>query len=111
MQTYLLLMRANEPGALALLSASAEDAEKPQAAIKKLGGKLIGQYVLNGRYDLALVVELPTDEACLAFSLLSSGTGYYTEVLRAFPPDRLQVARALAEALLSRTEAQSDDKS
>jgi uncharacterized protein with GYD domain len=63
-----LLMKLTEQGAKTIKDAP----QRQEQAIKtfeKMGGKLLGFYVVTGDYDYIAIGEMPTDEVALTFVL------------------------------------------
>ena len=68
MPTYLLLMNATPEGMRKIFQLGSRY-EGFKKDLKKLGGRLIGAYVLLGIYDYAAVVEVPSEQALVQLSL------------------------------------------
>lgn len=84
MPTYILLAKLTEQGSKDIHNAPAriEDAVK---LYQKMGGKVIGVYMVMGEYDYVAVGECPGDEVAAAYSLaLSSQGNVKTTTLKAF---------------------------
>lgn len=100
MRTHIILLRGDRRGSLGVLAAGSGGAGSQEAAITRLGGTLLGQYVVAGRYDLVLIVQLPSSEALLAFCLLQNAFGLYAEPMEAITADSADRVSELAESLL-----------
>ena len=67
--------------AVAVKGISSERTKKVEAAIKRQGGRVLSMFALLGRYDLALLVELPSVAAALKVSVAiakMTGIGFTT---------------------------------
>jgi len=67
--------------AVAVKGISSERTKKVEAAIKRQGGRVLNMFALLGRYDLALLVELPSVAAALKVSVAiakMTGIGFTT---------------------------------
>jgi uncharacterized protein with GYD domain len=79
MTTFIVLCRFGDEGASQLLRIG--DGKTPDlraaadAALGKLGGKLIGVWFCIGEYDLVAVVEAPDPQRALGFILAFSSVG------------------------------------
>ena len=87
MPTYIGLYKLTDQGIKAIKEAPG----RVEAAIKgaeKMGGKVIGFYVVTGEYDYIAIGEFPSDEVAAAFSMAigSLGNARLT-TLRAFTRD------------------------
>lgn len=84
MPTYIGLMKLTDQGSKDIMNASAriEDAIK---LYQKMGGKVIGVYLVMGEYDYVTIGECPSDEVQTAFSLaLCSQGNVKSTTLKAF---------------------------
>jgi uncharacterized protein with GYD domain len=78
MSKYLMLGRYS---AEAVKGIKAERTKKVVALIKKQGGKVIGMYALVGPYDLAFIVDMPSNAALIKVSIAISkltGIGFFS---------------------------------
>lgn len=84
MPSYLSLLNWTEQGIRNVKDAPTRlDAAK--AAAQALGGRIIFYYMLLGEYDVATLVELPSDEAAAKFLLEQGRLGNVrTHTMRAF---------------------------
>mgnify|MGYP003434439156 CR=1 FL=1 len=96
MPSFLHLINWSEQGIRDVKDSPARlDAAKK--ATEDLGGRTIFFYMLMGQYDLALLSELPDDEAAAKFALRVGSLGNVrTTTLRAFTEDEY---RAIITAL------------
>jgi uncharacterized protein with GYD domain len=94
-ETYLLLVRADAAASLRLLTTGTRGAEGQQAAIADRGGKVLSQWALLGRYDLAVIAEFPDSTAAAAYCLSSNASGYAVELHVALAPDAVDKAASL----------------
>jgi uncharacterized protein with GYD domain len=84
MPTYIGLMRLTHQGSKDIANAPAkiEDAIK---LYQKMGGKVIGVYMVMGEYDYITIGECPSDEIQAAFALALSAQGdVKTTTVKAF---------------------------
>jgi uncharacterized protein with GYD domain len=63
-----LLMKLTEQGAKNIKEAP-QRVEQAIKVMEKMGGKLLGFYVITGEYDYVAIGEMPSDEAALTFVL------------------------------------------
>ncbi len=74
-----------------------ERTSNAEAAIEKMGGKLVSVFWTLGTYDLVSVADFPDDETATAFSLKLSALGNArVTTLRAF--DRDEMTKIIAKA-------------
>jgi uncharacterized protein with GYD domain len=90
MPTYLSLLNWTDQGIRNI-----KDSPKRLEAVKKtlidLGGELKAFYMLQGAYDLALISELPNDEALAKLVLKIGAAGNVrTATMRAYPEAEYQ---------------------
>ena len=84
MPNYVILMKLTEQGAKTIKDAPGR-MDAGIKAFEKMGGKVIGFYVVMGEYDYVAVGECPSDEVATAFALgLSSLGNVKTTTLRAY---------------------------
>ena len=85
MPTYIGLLKLTEQGSKDIMNAPAR-IEEGIKLYQKMGGKLIGVYLVMGEYDYVTIGECPSDEVQTAFALaLSSQGNVKTTTLKAFP--------------------------
>jgi uncharacterized protein with GYD domain len=82
-----------------MLASGSAGADGQRAAIEALGGTVVGQWALAGRFNVLLVAEFETDAAAMAASLRATEDGFETELIRAFPPGEIDDAREHARRL------------
>jgi uncharacterized protein with GYD domain len=68
MARSVLLMKLTEQGAKTIKEAP-QRIEQALKGFEKMGGKLLGFYVITGEYDYVAIGEMPSDEAALTFVL------------------------------------------
>lgn len=84
MPTYIGLLKLTERGSQDFLNAPSR-IEESSRLYQKMGGKVLGVYLVMGEYDYIVLGECPSDEVAAAFSLaLSSQGNVKTTTLRAF---------------------------
>ena len=90
MPSYLSLLNWTEQGAKAVKASPARlDAAKEAA--KAAGGRIIFFYMTMGQYDLAILAEIPTDEAAAKYLLALAAQGNIrSNTLRAFTADEFR---------------------
>ncbi len=74
MPTYIRLMKLTDQGSKNIKNAPAL-IEEGKKLYEKMGGKVIGVYMVMGEYDFVTIGELPSDEASAAFALATSAQG------------------------------------
>jgi uncharacterized protein with GYD domain len=74
MPHFINLMKLTDQGAKAIKDAPAR-LEAGIKAFEKMGGKMIGFYVVMGEYDYVAVGEAPSDEVAMTFALALSSLG------------------------------------
>jgi uncharacterized protein with GYD domain len=84
MASYVILMKLTEQGAKTIKDAPGR-VEAGIKAFEKMGGKVIGFYVVMGEYDYVAVGEAPSDEVATTFALVLASLGNVkTTTLRAY---------------------------
>ena len=84
MPNYVVLMKLTDQGAKTIKDAPGR-LEAGIKAYEKMGGKVIGFYVVMGEYDYVAVGEAPSDEVATTFSLALGSLGNVrTTTLRAY---------------------------
>ena len=89
MPTYIGLMKLTNQGSKDIINAPAriQDATK---LYQKMGGKVIGVYLVMGEYDFITIGECPSDEVSAAFAMaLGSQGNVKTTTLKAFPANEI----------------------
>jgi uncharacterized protein with GYD domain len=89
MPKYVTLLKMTEQGSKDIRNAP-ERIENGMKVLEKMGGKLIGLYLVMGEYDYVGIGECPSDEVATAFALaLSSGGNLKTTTLKAFSKEQI----------------------
>lgn len=84
MPTYIGLLKFTEQGSKDIQNAPAR-IEEGIKLYQKMGGKVIGVYLVMGEYDYVTIGEAPSDEVQTAFALaLGSQGNVKTTTLKAF---------------------------
>ncbi len=84
MPNYVILMKLTDEGAKTIKDAPGR-IDAGIKAFEKMGGKVIGFYVVMGEYDYVAVGEAPSDEVATTFALALGSLGNVkTTSLRAF---------------------------
>lgn len=85
MPTYISLLSYTDQG-IRNIKDSPKRLDAAKQLLKSLGGEFKGFYLTLGQYDLILIVEAPSDEAVVKFTLgLGSAGNVRTTTLKAFP--------------------------
>ena len=98
MPTYISLVNLTEQGVREVRDAP----ERLQAfddAMRKVGGRLVGFYLVMGQYDYIVISEAPDDQtaARLILGTLAQGT-VRTQTMRAFPREEFEnITRGMPE--------------
>ena len=74
MPHFINLMKLTDQGAKTIKDAPAR-LEAGIKAFEKMGGKMIGFYVVMGEYDYVAIGEAPSDEVAMTFALALSSLG------------------------------------
>lgn len=84
MPTYVCLFKLTDQGSKDIMNAPARIDEAIQL-FEKMGGKVIGLYMVMGEYDYVSIGECPSDEVATAFSLALGSQGNVKQTtLKAF---------------------------
>lgn len=84
MPTYIGLLKLTDQGSKDIMNAPARIDEGINL-YKKMGGKVIGVYLVMGEYDYVVIGEAPSDEVQTAFTLtLCSQGNVKSTTLKAF---------------------------
>jgi uncharacterized protein with GYD domain len=70
----ILLMKMTDQGAKDLKGAP-QRVEQAIATFEKMGGKILGFYLVTGEYDYISIGEAPNDEVAMAFTMGLSALG------------------------------------
>ena len=88
MPSYIMLVKWTEQG-IRNIKESPQRLDIFKKAVEAAGGKVTGFYLTMGRYDIVVIVELPSDEAAANVILRTASRGEVsTETLKAFPEDQ-----------------------
>jgi len=74
MPTYICLFKLTDQGSKDIMNAPAR-IEEAINLYQKMGGKVIGVYLVMGEYDYVTIGECPSDEVATAFSLALGSQG------------------------------------
>ena len=90
MQTFVMLLKWTDQG-IRNVKDTVTRSRELSAALEKAGGKTLGVYYTQGRYDLITIGEVPNEETAMAFALSMSKAGNVrTETLRAFSMEAME---------------------
>ena len=70
----ILLMKITDQGAKDI-KAAPQRIEQAIATFEKMGGKILGFYLVSGEYDYMSIGEAPNDEVAMAFTMGLSALG------------------------------------
>jgi uncharacterized protein with GYD domain len=70
----ILLMKITDQGAKDI-KAAPQRIEQAIATFEKMGGKILGFYLVTGEYDYISIGEAPNDEVAMAFTMGLSALG------------------------------------
>ncbi|HEY4032718.1 MAG TPA: GYD domain-containing protein [Ktedonobacteraceae bacterium] len=96
MPTYISLVNLTEQGVREAKNAP-ERLHAFDSALKEVGGRLVGFYLVMGQYDYIVVSEAPDDQTAALLILKTIAQGSMrTQTMRAFPREEFeQIARGL----------------
>lgn len=84
MQTYVFLCKFTAEG-IKGVKEGPQRRQRAREAIEKLGGRAVGNWLTQGRYDVVWVAEFPDEASASAFALGTGMAGRLTtETLRAY---------------------------
>ena len=84
MAMYISLMRLTDQGIKDIKNAP-QRIDEAIKGLEAMGGKLLGFYMVMGRYDYVGIAEAPSDEVAMTFLLgLGCAGNVTTETLKAF---------------------------
>jgi uncharacterized protein with GYD domain len=87
MPTYITLYQWTQKG-IENVKESPERLDAAKKAVEAMGGKLLGFYLVQGRYDMVAISEGPDDETAAQTALAISSKGAVrSETMRAFTED------------------------
>ena len=85
MSTYFILINWTEQG-IKNIKDSPKRVDAAKKEMKAMGGEVKSFYMLQGKYDAALILEVPTDDALAKFLLKIGSLGNVrTTTLKAYP--------------------------
>jgi uncharacterized protein with GYD domain len=85
MPTYITLANWTDQG-IKNVKESPRRLDAARKAVEGAGGKWVGFYLTMGRYDMAVIIEAPSDEVASTVLLaIGSGGNVRTETLKAYP--------------------------
>ncbi|HSG06473.1 MAG TPA: GYD domain-containing protein [Nitrospiria bacterium] len=89
MSKFIVLMKMTDQGSKDIRNLE-ERIQSGTKLLEKMGGKLIGFYMVMGEYDYVGIGEAPSDEVQTAFALTLSSLGNVkTTSLRAFSKEEI----------------------
>lgn len=96
MPTYISLVNLTEQGVKEAKNAP-ERLHAFDVALKEVGGRLVGFYLVMGQYDYIVITEAPDDQTAALLILKTIAQGSMrTQTMRAFPRAEFeQIARAI----------------
>ena len=96
MPTYISLINLTEQGVREAKNAP-ERLQAFESAVKDVGGRLIGFYLVMGQYDYIVITEAPDDQTAARLILGTIAQGSIrTQTMRAFPREEFEhIARGL----------------
>ena len=90
MPTYLTLYNWTDQG-IKVVKETVTRADQATKAIEQAGGRVLGIYWTQGRYDLVAIAEWPDEDTAMAFALQLATVGnVHSETMRAFSRDDMQ---------------------
>jgi uncharacterized protein with GYD domain len=97
MSIYFILINWTDQG-IKNIKDSPKRVDAAKKEVKAIGGEVKSFYMLQGKYDAVLIVDVPTDEALAKFLLKIGSLGNVrTTTLRAYPETEYQnIIAALA---------------
>ena len=88
MPTYISLVNWTDQG-IKNIKESPQRLDAFKKAVEAVGGKVNGFYLTMGRYDMVVIVELPSDEVASTLVLSTArGGAIRTETMKAYPEDQ-----------------------
>jgi len=96
MPTYISLVNLTEQGVREAKNAP-ERLQAFDSALKEVGGRLVGFYLVMGQYDYIVITEAPDDQTAALLILKTIAQGSMrTQTMRAFPREEFEkIARGL----------------
>ena len=90
MPTYLTLYNWTDQG-IKNVKETVTRVDQATKAIDQAGGRILGVYWTQGRYDLAAIAEWPDEDTAMTFALqLGMSGNVHSETMRAFTRDDMQ---------------------
>ncbi len=90
MATYVTLIRYTQQG-IERIKESPNRLDAAKKVFEKLGGKLKQFYLVNGRYDIVVLMEAPDDETATRIALATAALGNVrTETMRAYTEEEFR---------------------
>jgi uncharacterized protein with GYD domain len=90
MQTYMFLCKFTAEG-IKGVKEGPQRRERAREVIAQLGGRVIGNWLTQGRYDVVWIAEFPDEASASAFALGTGMAGRLTtETLRAYSPEETE---------------------
>lgn len=90
MPTYVTLVKWTEQGAKGARD-TLKRAREFRSDVERRGGKVLGLYWTQGRYDIVVTVDFPDEQAAMAELLALGRVGNVrTETLRAFDENEME---------------------
>jgi uncharacterized protein with GYD domain len=94
METYIVLANYTQQGVANIKDAPAR-IDEGRKAVEAAGGKVVGWYLTMGRYDVALIIQVPDSKTAATLLLALGGQGNVrTETLRAFTEEEFRAVVA-----------------
>lgn len=96
MPTYIGLFKLTDQGIKGIKEAP-QRLEEAMTAYEKMGGKVLGFYLVMGEYDYVAIGEAPSDEVQVTFALALGSKGFVrTTTLKAFTKEEFaKIAKKL----------------
>lgn len=96
MPAYIFLCKFTPEGIRGIQEA-AQRRQRGREAIERLGGRVIGNWATQGRYDVVWIADFPDEASASAFALGTGAAGRLsTETMRAFTPEEMDAILRLA---------------
>ncbi len=90
MPTYVTLFKWTDEG-IKTAKETVNRADRNIEMAQKLGGKVLGVYWTQGKYDLVAISEWPDEDAAQAYALQTAALGMVrTQTMRAFTADDMR---------------------
>jgi uncharacterized protein with GYD domain len=90
MPTYLFLCKFTAEG-IKGVKEGPQCRERARALIEQLGGRALGNWLTQGRYDVVWLAEFPDEVSASSFAVATGMAGRLTtETLRAYTPEETE---------------------